>query len=335
MDSVSQLALGASIGVAVMGNKTAIWKAALVGAVCGTLPDLDILIRNSDEIKNMTTHRAQSHSLLYLTLLLTPLIAWCAVNIFHQHKHWRSWTLAIWLALITHPLLDVMTIYGTQMGIPFTNYPFAIGSIFIIDPAYTLWLLLGLILALSLRNRYGLIANTIGLILSTIYLGWSLLAQQIVLREAQQAIAMQYDASDKVIATPTPFNTLVWRIVAMPPHGYLEGYYSLLKSEQPIQFNFYPTDSFLYEKVQHNWHVQRMNWFTQGIFFVKEQNGQLIITDLRMGAGPCYTFQFNVGQIEDIAQAEEGINNIQQNAKSLPQDPACINYMLKSWNQKL
>ena len=44
VDSVSQLALGASIGIAVMGRRTAVWKAALWGGIAGTLPDLDVLL---------------------------------------------------------------------------------------------------------------------------------------------------------------------------------------------------------------------------------------------------------------------------------------------------
>ncbi|MEZ7816091.1 MAG: metal-dependent hydrolase, partial [Burkholderiaceae bacterium] len=44
MDSVTQILLGASISVAVMGRRTAVWKAALWGGVAGLLPDLDVLL---------------------------------------------------------------------------------------------------------------------------------------------------------------------------------------------------------------------------------------------------------------------------------------------------
>ncbi|MFM2450879.1 MAG: hypothetical protein RIS44_3329 [Pseudomonadota bacterium] len=66
MDSLSQLALGSSIAVAVMGRRTAVWKAALWGGVAGTLPDLDALVDFGDAVSNMVQHRAQSHGLFYL-----------------------------------------------------------------------------------------------------------------------------------------------------------------------------------------------------------------------------------------------------------------------------
>jgi inner membrane protein len=72
MDSLSQLALGAACGLAVMGRRTAAWKAALWGGAAGTLPDLDVVADHGDAILNMVLHRAESHSLLFLALLAGP-----------------------------------------------------------------------------------------------------------------------------------------------------------------------------------------------------------------------------------------------------------------------
>jgi inner membrane protein len=136
MDSVSQIALGAAIGVATMGRRTALWKAAAWGAVAGTLPDLDVFIDHGDAVRNMVLHRAETHAPFWLTLFSLPFAA--SVAWLHgEQALWRRWWLALWLALVTHPLLDAMTVYGTQLALPFTNRPFGVGSIFIIDPLYT------------------------------------------------------------------------------------------------------------------------------------------------------------------------------------------------------
>ena len=114
MDSLSQYVLGAGLGVAVMGRRTSVWKAALWGGIAGTIPDLDALIDHGDPIRNMTFHRAESHSLLYLTIL-APALAVGVAKLHGEMQHFRRWWLALWLALFTHPLLDNMTIYGTQL----------------------------------------------------------------------------------------------------------------------------------------------------------------------------------------------------------------------------
>lgn len=65
MDSLSQLVLGASVGVATMGRRTAVWKAVLWGGMAGILPDLDVFIDHGDALRNMVPHRAESHALFW------------------------------------------------------------------------------------------------------------------------------------------------------------------------------------------------------------------------------------------------------------------------------
>lgn len=84
MDSLSQLTLGAAIGMATMGRRTALWKAALWGAVAETLPDLDVLIDQGDPIRNLVLHRAQTHAPFWLTLFSLPLAALVA----RLHGEW-------------------------------------------------------------------------------------------------------------------------------------------------------------------------------------------------------------------------------------------------------
>ena len=74
MDSFSQFALGSAIGAAVLGHKVG-FRAALVGGVVATLPDLDVLIPMGGPVADFTYHRSFSHSLLVLTVI-TPLLAW-------------------------------------------------------------------------------------------------------------------------------------------------------------------------------------------------------------------------------------------------------------------
>src|SRR3990167_1041611 len=142
MDSLTQIALGSAVGVAVMGRRTAVWKAALWGAVAGTLPDLDVLIDHGDPIRNMVLHRAETHAPFWLTLFSLP-FALLVARASGEWAQWKRWWLAMWLALVTHPLLDAMTVYGTQLARPWSDRPYGVGSVFIIDPLYTLPLLAG------------------------------------------------------------------------------------------------------------------------------------------------------------------------------------------------
>jgi len=313
MDSLSQIALGSAVTIATMGKRTALWKAALWGAVAGTLPDLDVFIDHGNAIRNMVLHRAQTHSLFWLTLFSLPFAA-AVAKLHREWGQWRRWWLALWLGLITHPLLDAMTVYGTQLALPFTNYPYAVGSVFIIDPLYTLPLLLGIGWALARRekvsingqehrmlSREGTIANTLGLLLSSAYLLWGVSAQQRVSQIADLALVSQGITAQSVLITPTPFNSILWRIVAVAGDEYLEGYYSLLDQApegQQISLAFarFPRGNALAAELHGSEEVQRLRSFSKGFYALREEAGRVLMTDLRMGQEPNYIFSFAVAQ---------------------------------------
>ena len=295
MDSLSQLALGAAVGVAVMGRRSAVWKAALWGGIAGTLPDLDALINHGDAVRNMVLHRAHSHGLFWLTLG-APILAWLASWLHGENAHFKRWWLALWLALVTHPLLDTVTVYGTQLAQPFSSYPYGVGSIFIIDPLYTVPLLVGTTVALARRLHAGLRWNQIGLGLSTAYLAWSALAQGHVQGVVQETLVAQGRTAQRVLVTPAPLNTLLWRVVVMHEGGYDEGFYSLLDAQRRIRFDRFTSDPALWRELQHLEPVQSIAAFSQGFYKVHEEDGRAFITDLRMGQEPGYVFSFEVAR---------------------------------------
>lgn len=304
MDSLTQIALGSAVAVGVMGRHTSVRKAAAWGAVAGTLPDLDVLIDHGDPLLDMVLHRAESHALLYLTLL-APLLAWGVSRLHGETGLFRRWWLALWLVLVTHPLLDAMTVYGTQLLLPFTRHPYGVGSVFIIDPAYTLPLITGVLAALRMRDGVrggtrGLRWNAAGLALSTAYLGWSVLAQHQIAQVARASLQAQGVAAQRVLVTPMPLQTLLWRVVALPddpadPH-FREAVVSVLDGARPVDWSRHERGVALMAQHGQAGPVARLTAFAHG--FVKlaaTPDGQLRITDLRMGQEPVYVFNFDLG----------------------------------------
>lgn len=289
MDSLSQIALGAAVSVAVFRRKQPVWQSAVMGAVVGTLPDLDVLISHGDPISDMTYHRTESHALFYLTLL-SPLLAWLWLKISRKQGLFKTSLLAVWLVLITHPLLDMLTIYGTQLGLPFTDYPYGTGSVFVIDPFYTLPLLIGTSLVLAGRR---LRWNNLGLLLSTAYLGFGLWAQHQVTLLANSQLPAATTTDAKLLVTATPFNTVLWRLLLVDDDQYFEGYYSLFDQKPQIKWQAYPRDAALLQKMQQQSAVARLSWFSHGFVALTKQSDQaLLLTDLRMGMEPGYSFRF-------------------------------------------
>lgn len=296
MDSLTQMALGAAVSGAVLGRRHG-GAAFAWGAVAGTLPDLDSFISYGSPVADFTYHRGYTHALAIQTLV-APLLA-LGINRWHRgdwHQY-RGWLLAMWLVLITHALLDAFTVYGTQLLLPFSDYPVGLGSIFIIDPLYTLPLLVGIAGALALRRRPDRAArwNRVGLMLSCAYLGWSVVAQQVVAHRALEALASEDVTVRQLLATPTPFNTVLWRVLVMTPEGYLEGFHRVGDPAPPAFFR-YDSDTGLLDGIEEAWPVRRLRYFAKGFYAVEAVEERIVISDLRMGIEPYYVFAYEVGR---------------------------------------
>jgi len=298
MDSLTQIVLGGAVCAAIAppGHRRA---ALLAGAVLGTLPDLDtlpIVLMTDDPVARMTLHRGLSHSLLVL-----PWIGAALWWLFWRFGHGRvkaapkRWFWAMQLALITHPLLDAFTVYGTQLLWPLPLSPVMWSSVFIIDLMYTIWLFAACVLAWWGRERRWagrvLIA---GLCISSAYLGWTQLAKYQVEREAGHSLTAIGLQDAPRFSTPTPLNTLLWRVVVMAPDGYLVGDHSLVADHGPIRFVHHRSDTGALARAADIPALQQLRWFNRGFMRAEVVDGELIVSDLRMGLEPNYNFNFVV-----------------------------------------
>lgn len=290
MDSVTQVVLGACVAGAVVppGHRR---KALAVGAALGTLPDLDVFIDFGGAVENFTYHRGFSHSifvLLPLAVLIWLLLRRWWLPVREAPRHWLA---AIMLALVTHPLLDAHTAYGTQLWWPLSSPPVSWSTLFIIDPLYTLPLLLAAVLVLVRpAARWSGTVLISGLLLSSAYLGWSWLGKSLVEENARQALQQYGLENAPVFSVPAPFNTMLWRVVVMTENGYLEGFDSLLIDEGPMRFTAYPSDTRALRQASDVWAVERLRWFANGFVRAALQGDLLVISDLRMGQEPYYVF---------------------------------------------
>lgn len=220
MDTFTQAALGATVAQAAFGKRLGP-KAALAGALIGALPDLDIVSAAWGPWASLVHHRGITHSLLFAPVV-APLLGYVAWRIAKRRDHWWRWShLAFW-ALVTHPLLDLFTSYGTQLLAPLSDRRFAIDAVPIVDPIYSLLLIGALVVGWLWRSkaRVRVYAATTALILSTGYLLWGFAES----RTAQQLAASQLRAGGfepvHVRAQPSLF-IWMWRVVARDERGNL------------------------------------------------------------------------------------------------------------------
>ena len=325
MDSISQMALGAALADATLGRRIG-RRAAALGAALGTLPDLDVLVRYADAIDSFTLHRGWSHSLFVLSLASLPLAA-IAQRLLDPGVRARGgsadraepagaataraagaagttggpsgasfgrWWLATWAVLITHAILDAFTTYGTQLFWPLPVPPVSIGSVFIIDPFYTLPLLAGLVVALRRRDARGRRANLAGLGASTAWLVATLGLQQVARAEAAEAFELAGVEPEATLVLPFPFGVL-WRAIALEGDGYAVVWVSLVDGRRSVEVERH--DRALDDlALDDRRGLERLDWFTGGFVGARRVDDRLVLTDLRIGTGAMPVFAFEAAE---------------------------------------
>lgn len=82
----------------------------------------------------------------------------------------------VFLAFITHILLDGLTVHGTQILWPLVRPPVMWSTIFIINPADSIPLIFGVAAAIAMprTTQAGHVINRVCLILTSLYLVWTI-----------------------------------------------------------------------------------------------------------------------------------------------------------------
>lgn len=233
MDLLTQGILGAA--TAQLGaQRQEVRTAALAGFVAGLIPDADALIRSSeDPLLVLEYHRHFSHA-----LVTTPVIALLAALLLWPFLRSRlafpRLLLFTFLGVCLAGLLDACTSYGTHLLWPFTDERVAWSIIAIIDPLFTLALLLPLFISLVKNSPT---AARIGLLLAGCYLLLGFSQQQ---RVQTQALLLAADRGHEVrqlLVKPTLGNLLLWRSVYQAD-GFI--HVDAIRAGRPGNITIYP-----------------------------------------------------------------------------------------------
>ena len=282
MDSFTQIVLGIATAELCAGDKLSRKKTVLYGAILGTIPDLDVVIGQfMTPVNGVAIHRSLSHSLLFF-ILLSPLLGWIITKLEKRRITFRSATLLASWCLVTHVLLDMFTSWGTQIFWPLPNRV-ALKTIFVIDPLYTLPLLIALIIALrkpaaSLRKKF----VCRGIYVSSLYLALTCGLKLYALQQFKNALSQQHIAYSDLIVKPTAFNCILWNANVATTEAYLIGDYSLFDSK-PISFKRYEKNNQLSEKLAGNPDFETLKKVSEGWYIVTEKDNHYYFNDLRFG----------------------------------------------------
>ncbi len=271
MDSLTHATLGACLGKLMLGKPLG-RQALLWGAVAQNLPDIDGIANLWLPVsEGLLAHRGLTHSLPVAGVAAAGL-AWLA------HRWHRTggvsisqWFVFFAVQLIIHDLLDTTNAYGTGLLEPFSHERFSVHLLYVIDPLFTLPLLVSTLALLTYNRWYtqGRAWAIAGLCWAVAYVGAAAVSKRIASRGIQNSLSIAQIPEASYFTTPTPFNSLLWYVVAKQESGYSIGYRSALEEpEHRTAFRFFPQQTSLLRGVRTSAEVARLIRFSDGYYTV-------------------------------------------------------------------
>jgi inner membrane protein len=267
MDSLTQIVLGAGVAELMIGKKIGN-KAMLIGAIAGTIPDLDVLltIGSHDPLTELRVHRSYSHSMFTHFVLAAPL-AWLTYIIWKKEISFKQWYWVWFMGLFTHAVLDSFTTYGTRLFLPFTDYLIGLNNISVIDPLYTLPFMGLLIAAMCYKRnnptRWRLAKAA--MYISTSYMLLTFGLKYWAHQKFNSELKRQNISYTTLSTSPTIFNSILWAGMAYTDSTLIVGEYSLIQDKKDIDFMITPRNRQLVANHPAKDITKTLEWFSQDI----------------------------------------------------------------------
>lgn len=280
MDPVTHAVLGAAVGQA--GYRRRLGRRALaVGAVAALLPDADIIAGwIGGPYAAWLYHRGPTHS-VWFAATVGPLLGWLLWRRLGGER--GAWMGLITLALLTHPLIDLVTQYGTQLLAPISDARFAIAAMPIIDPVFTL-ILLAAVVTGALTRRPGLSSAAawagLGAAYAYVLFAWSL---NLAAEDAARRQLAAEGVNAEVHAYATVLQPYLRRIVARDGSEVRVGFRSWLAPGPIVWQRRLQDGGPAVAAVQATPEARIFTWFAMGQVLWQRDQDAVVASDLRYG----------------------------------------------------
>jgi len=205
----------------------------------------------------------------------------------HPQVSYKEWAWLFFYAIVTHPILDAFTTFGTRLFWPFSDVRVSLSNISIVDPIYTIPFLATVIACgfYSRTDRRRQITNWVGIGVSCFYMMATMSTRKHVDKVMESSLSKQGIVPDKMISTPTIFNNILWFSIAQKDSNYYCGYYSLFDKERKIDsIRVLPQNQYLVKEFMDQKELKILTWFSEQYYNLMDLgNGRLQYNDLRYG----------------------------------------------------
>ncbi|MBP7408601.1 MAG: metal-dependent hydrolase [Flavobacteriales bacterium] len=196
----------------------------------------------------------------------------------------KEWGWLFWWSLVTHPLLDCHTTWGTQLFWPLP-WKLSWNNIFVVDPLYTVpfMICVGAVMFMrrdSDRRRW---VNWLGIGISSAYMMFTIVCKRVAVGAIVASLERQHIKYHDFSTRPTPFNCILWTVNVDAGDHFLLGYHSLLDTKPEVEFVRVDKGLTKLGPWADHEKVRRLKELSDHNFIVRQQGDTIVFNDLRFG----------------------------------------------------
>ena len=287
MDPITQGTIGAVLPQA-LGKKN-LGIVAMLGFLSGMAPDLDIFIRSStDPLLSLEYHRQFTHSMVFIPFggLICAIFLYLLFKKISPFNFKQTW-LYCTLGYGTHGLIDACTSYGTILFWPFSDMRVSWNNISIIDPLFTLPIIVLIVLATIKRKN---IYSKVALVWAVTYLLLGIYLHNMAINVGKEIAEQRGHVITRINAKPSLGNLILWKTIYETNNQFHIDATNLLfdktiPGENITKLNLEKDFPWLREGSQQYKDVERFKWFSNDFLAVNPKNKNQII-DIRYSSIP-------------------------------------------------
>ncbi len=214
----------------------------ILGFIAAVFPDIDYLMFWIHPLQFLAEwHRAATHSLVMMPVW-SIVLGFLAAIVVKARWKWPVYTIVSAIAITTHIISDTITIYGTQIFNPVSDYKAVIGTTFVIDGYFTGIVTIGLtgsILMARYRIHYHKLFVTLIFCFLFSYLGLQLYLRSLADDYANYFVVNNKLQSLEVHSLPQPFSPTYWKIIVETGNDYWVSFVNVMPAEWHKSFTLF------------------------------------------------------------------------------------------------
>lgn len=284
MDIISYFVLGAAVGSLLCARKAGNY-AVICGGLSAMIPLLDDIVALFffDMPTSLYVSGGFSHSIVFC-VLVAPIVGWFIYRYINKECTVVRWSVLVLFSMLSHCLLDLLSISGVGFLEPFTHRRYAMSVIADNDIFIAIPLSIACIAVWLINDRrHKAMISWFGFFLFSVYVVFIFLNKLSIQSDFEKKLQEKEVRYSRIEVFPISGSMFMWNCIAQDRDGFWMCNQSNL-SKNDFELNLVLRNDYYLFDIEQELSVQKIIAYTRSFYSIEPQEqNSIVLRDLRYG----------------------------------------------------